>query len=163
MKLKVLGIDPGTATIGWAVLSKETGSNFETVAYGHIETSPEKSEEERILEIGQDIDKIVKKYKPQEAALEKLFFFKNKKTIIEVSQARGAIILALGKNGVSVSNYTPLQLKQSITGYGKAEKNQIQYMTKKILELSSLPKPDDTADALAIAICHINSRKNIIK
>ncbi len=163
MPLKVLGIDPGIAIVGWAILSKSKNDNFHTEAYGHIETSSQKSEEERILEIAKDIDKIVEKYNPKEAALEKLFFFKNKKTIIEVSQARGAIILALQKKGVHISSYTPLQLKQSITGYGKAQKNQIQYMTKKILNLDSLPKPDDTADALAIAICHFNSRKKLKK
>ena len=162
-KLRVLGIDPGTATTGWAVLEEDKGE-MKTLAYGHISTEKKFSEEERILEISQDLKKIIDKYKPQEAAVEKLFFFKNKKTVIEVAGARGAILLTLSAAGVKVFGYTPLQIKQALTGYGRAGKKQIQEMTKSILHLEKLPSPDDTADAIAMALCHIHSRKlNFLK
>lgn len=157
-KLRVLGIDPGTATVGWAILEEKKGG-IKPVAYGHISTSPKKSEEERLLEISADVEKIIRKYRPKEAAVEKLFFFKNQKTVMEVSQARGAIVLTISQKAVSLSSYTPLQVKQAITGYGRAEKKQVQVMIKNILKLKNIPKPDDTADAIAIALCHINSRK----
>lgn len=156
--LRVLGIDPGTATTGWAILEEKNGK-IAPLAYGHINTDSKKSDDERILEISKDLKKIIKKYQPEEAGVEEIFFFKNQKTIITVAQARGAILLTLRLNNVKVSNYTPLQVKQAITGYGRAEKKQMQLMTKNILNLEKLPKPDDTADAIAIAICHINSRK----
>jgi len=157
-ELRVLGIDPGTATTGWAIL-KEKNGGIEALAFGHISTDKKNSDEERILEIHKDLSNIIKKYQPQEAAVEKLFFFKNKKTIIEVAQSRGAILLTLENNGVKISSYTPLQIKQALTGYGRADKKQIQSMTKNILKLKSLPRPDDTADAIATALCHFHSRK----
>ena len=156
--LRGLGIDPGTATTGWAIVV-ERNCEFIPLAYGHISTEKEKSDDERILEISVDLKEIIDKYAPQEAAIEELFFFKNKKTVIQVAQARGAILLTLKQKGVKVCGYTPLQVKQALTGYGRADKNQIQEMTKNIMKLAVLPKPDDTADALAIALCHINSRK----
>jgi crossover junction endodeoxyribonuclease RuvC len=156
--LRVLGIDPGTATVGWAVLDENKGC-VKSVAYGHISTSPKKAAAERLSEIAGDLQQIIKKYRPDESAVEDLFFFKNLKTVIKVSQARGAILLTLEKNHVNICSYTPLQVKQALTGYGRAEKKQIQMMVKKILDLKSVPKPDDTADAIAIAICHLNSRK----
>lgn len=156
--LRVLGIDPGTATVGWAILD-ETKGNVEAVAYGHISTSPKNSTEERLFEVASNLEEIIKKYKPDESAVEDLFFFKNVKTVMKVSQARGAILLTLEKNCVSVSGYTPLQVKQALTGYGRADKKQMQIMVQKILKLKSIPKPDDTADAIAIALCHLNSRK----
>ncbi len=129
------------------------------MAFGHIATSKEADEETRLLEISNDLQNIIKKYHPQEAAVEQLFFFKNKKTIIQVGQARGAVLLTLEQKNVNVFSYTPLQVKQALTGYGRAEKKQMQLMVKNILKLRSIPKPDDTADAIAIALCHINSRK----
>lgn len=156
--VRVLGIDPGTATVGWGIVEERDG-DFVPVAFGHIATSQKDSEESRLMEISSDIVDIIKKHRPQEAAVEQLFFFKNQKTIIQVGQARGAIILTLAQKDVSITSYTPLQVKQSVTGYGKAEKRQVQAMIKNILKLKSVPKPDDTADALALAICHINSRK----
>jgi len=104
-------------------------------------------------------EQIIEKYQPHEAAVEDLFFFKNVKTVMKVSQARGSILLTLEKNCVSIFEYTPLQVKQALTGYGRAEKKQIQLMVKNILKLKEIPKPDDTADAIAIALCHLNSRK----
>lgn len=156
--LRILGIDPGTATTGWAVVEEKNG-RCQTVAYGHISTEKNRSEEDRILEISKDLEKIIKKYRPEEAAIEQIFFFKNQKTVISVAQARGAVLLTLRQNCVRISSYTPLQVKQALTGYGRAEKKQIQEMTKSILHLKCLPTPDDTADAIAIAICHLNSRK----
>lgn len=129
------------------------------MAFGHISTAKNNSEENRLAEIATDLENIIEKYRPQEAAVEQLFFFKNKKTIISVGQSRGGILLTLERKDVKISSYTPLQVKQSVTGYGKAEKKQVQLMVKNILKLQAVPKPDDTADALAIAICHINSRK----
>ena len=156
--LRVLGIDPGTATVGWAVLEEKNGV-VTPLSYGHISTSPKDPAPKRIKEISDDLEKIIKKYKADEAAVEDIFFFKNLKTAVKVSEARGAILLTLEKNKVKITSYTPLQVKQALTGYGRAEKKQIQIMVKNILNLKSIPKPDDTADAIAIAVCHINSRK----
>lgn len=156
--LRVLGIDPGTATVGWAIIEERNGTLC-PVAFGHISTEKDRSEEDRLCEISCDIRGIIEKYRPQEAAVEQLFFFKNKKTIISIGQSRGAILLTLEQKGVRIGSYTPLQVKQSVTGYGKAEKKQVQLMVKNILKLKAIPKPDDVADAIAVAICHINSRK----
>ncbi|TAK95254.1 crossover junction endodeoxyribonuclease RuvC [Patescibacteria group bacterium] len=154
---RVLGIDPGTATTGWAVVEEKKGV-VKPVAFGHISTSPKRSDAERLAEIASDLGRIIRKYRPAEAAIEEIFFQNNVKTAVVVSQARGAILLTLEQNGVIISGYTPLQVKQAITGYGRAEKQQMQAMVKSILKLPSIPKPDDTADALAIALCHLNSR-----
>ena len=150
--IRVLGIDPGTATTGWAILEEQKGI-VKAIAYGHISTLPENSTAERLKEVADDIEDIIKKYKPQESAIEDIFFFKNLKTAVKVSQSRGAMLLTLEKKNVKIFSYTPLQVKQAITGYGRAEKKQIQLMVKNILKLKSIPKPDDTADAIAIAIC----------
>jgi len=157
-KVCVLGIDPGTATVGWAII-EETNGNILPVAFGHISTEKTETEENRLAEVSKDLVSIIEKYHPTEAAVEQLFFFKNKKTIISVGQSRGGILLTLEQKGVKIASYTPLQVKQAVTGYGKAEKKQVQLMVQNILKLRAIPKPDDTADALAIAICHINSRK----
>ena len=155
--LRVLGIDPGTATTGWAIIEVRN-NKAKPLDFGFISTKKNKPDEERLLEISLDLKKIIKKHQPHEAAIEKIFFFKNQKTVIEVAQSRGAILLTLQQKNVKVASYTPLQVKQALTGYGKAEKKQVQIMVKNILSLKSLPKPDDVADAIAIAICHINSR-----
>lgn len=156
--LRILGIDPGTAIVGWAVL-EETDGTVKAVSYGHITTSPKNTTAERLFEVVKDLEQIIEKYRPQEAAVEDLFFFKNVKTVMKVSQARGSILLTLERFCVNIFEYTPLQVKQALTGYGRAEKRQIQLMVKNILKLKEIPKPDDTADAIAIALCHINSRK----
>lgn len=153
-----MGIDPGTATTGWAIVEENKGK-MNPIAYGHISTSPKDSTSQRLKEVADDIEKIINKYQPQESAVEDIFFFKNVKTAVKVSQSRGVILLTLEKKNVKVFSYTPLQVKQAITGYGRAEKKQIQLMVKNILKLKSIPKPDDTADAIAIALCHLNSRK----
>ena len=158
MSSRVLGIDPGTAATGWAVV-EEIKKNPRLVVCGCINTSKFNSDADRLVEIGRDIGSLIKKYKPDEAAIEDLFFFKNLKTAITVAQARGVILYEIKKNKIPLSSYTPLQVKQALTGYGRAEKKQIQVMVKNILKLRCTPKPDDAADAVAIAICHLNSRK----
>lgn len=156
--LRILGIDPGTATTGWAIV-EEIKKNPRLVACGCVNTSKFNSDAERLVEIGKDIALLIKKYKPDESAIEDLFFFKNLKTAITVAQARGVILYEIKKNHIPLYSYTPLQVKQALTGYGRADKKQIQLMVKNILKLKSIPKPDDAADAVAIAICHLNSRK----
>lgn len=156
--LRILGIDPGTAIVGWAVLEVDKNET-KSIAYGHISTSPKKPHSQRILEISQTLDEIINTHIPTEASVEELFFFKNLKTAIPVAEARGAILLTLEKSGLSVFEYTPLQIKQALTGYGRAEKHQVQEMVKAVLKLPNIPKPDDTADALAVAVTHTNSRK----
>lgn len=151
-------MDPGTATVGWAVLEEKCGC-IKAIAYGHISTSSKDSPEKRLFEVACDLGAIINKYGPDESAVEDLFFFKNLKTAIKVAEARGAILLTLEQNCVNIVSYTPLQVKQALTGYGRAEKKQIQIMVQKILRLKKIPKPDDVADAIAIALCHLNSRK----
>jgi crossover junction endodeoxyribonuclease RuvC len=155
--MRILGIDPGTATTGWAIL-EQNKKELAPIAYGHISTSPKDSTCQRLREVSADIEEIIKKYKPTESAIEDLFFFKNLKTAMKVSQSRGAIMLTLIKADLKVFEYTPLQVKQAVTGYGRADKKQVQQMVKNILKLKEIPTPDDTADAIAIAICHMQSR-----
>jgi crossover junction endodeoxyribonuclease RuvC len=153
--MRVLGIDPGTATIGWAVLEIVRGK-ITPIAYGHIATSKELPLQKRLQEIRDDVKEIITVHAPDEAAMEELFFFNNQKTAIAVAQSRGALLLTLADFGLSIAGYTPLQVKQALTGYGKADKQQVQRMAKEILHLKEIPKPDDVADALAIALCHLN-------
>jgi crossover junction endodeoxyribonuclease RuvC len=135
------------------------------VDYGCINTGPKTDMPDRLVEIHSEINKIIVKHKPDVLACEELFFFKNLKTAITVAQARGVVITSARLSSVPVAEYTPLQVKQAISGYGRASKQQIQKMVKVILKLDELPKPDDAADALAVAICHANSEKlqNLIK
>ncbi len=156
--MRILGIDPGTATVGWGVI-EVIGGKIELIGYGHISTAKELPLSKRLLEIATDIRDLLTHYSPDEAAIEELFFFKNQKTVISVGQARGAILLTLEEKNVIISGYTPLQVKQALTNYGRADKAQIQTMVKAILKLKEIPKPDDAADALAIALCHAQRRK----
>jgi crossover junction endodeoxyribonuclease RuvC len=130
------------------------------VTYGAIVTAPDLAFERRLQEIHTDMTELLQEYKPGFMAVERLFFTTNQKTAIDVSQARGVILLSAVQNSVSLAEYTPLQVKQSVTGYGKAIKSQVQEMVKRILSLPSIPKPDDTADALAIAICHAHTHSS---
>lgn len=155
--MRILGIDPGTAIVGWSILEVESGQ-MNPIDYGYVSTSATLPLSERIAKISHDLSEIANKYSPHEASVEKIFFFKNQKTVIAVSQARGAILLTLETLGIRLFEYTPLQVKQSLTGYGRAEKRQMQIMIKSILKLPEIPKPDDVADALALALCHANSR-----
>lgn len=154
---RVLGIDPGTATVGWAVL-EVNGPVFSPLGYGHISTKPDVPMSQRLVEIATDVEHLIKTYAPDEASIENIFFFKNQKTIVSVSQARGVLIYTMARLGLSVHEYTPLQVKQAVTGYGRADKKQMQEMVRVVLKLKSIPKPDDAADALAIALCHTQSR-----
>ena len=155
--MRILGIDPGTAIVGYSIVDFKQGK-YIVKDYGCINTSKDEDMPLRLESIYDSLENIIKLWKPDDMAIENLFFFKNQKTIIEVGQARGVITLERKKNGLSLFSYTPLQVKMGIAGYGKAEKKQIQEMVKMILKLDEIPKPDDAADALAIAITHINSR-----
>jgi len=154
--VRVLGIDPGTAITGFSVLEKK-GQGYEVITYGQITTDKKKSKNQRLLEIFQNISYLIEKYQPDEMAIEKLFFNKNITTAMSVSEARGVLIVSAMKNGLKVAEYTPLQVKQSVTGYGRASKKDVQHWIVNILNLEETPKPDDVADAIAIAICHINA------
>lgn len=156
--MRILGIDPGTATVGWGVI-EIAGGKSTAVAFGHISTSKDMAPEKRLAEIAHDLEEIIKKYQPSEAAVEELFFYNNQKTVISVAQARGVILLTLEHFHVSIFGYTPLEVKQALTNYGKADKAQVQLMVKALLKLKVIPKPDDTADALALALCHQSRRK----
>lgn len=151
--MRILGIDPGLATVGWAVIDSERG-NLLPVAYGAITTPAHTSIESRLLMIKGDIETIIDKYSPTEMAVEELFFNTNITTGIAVAEARGVILCTAHEKGLKISEYTPLQVKQAVVGYGKAEKHQVIAMVTSILKLKNPPKPDDTADAVAIAICH---------
>ena len=148
----ILGIDPGTSTTGFGVIDYKK-RKLTCLDYGVIETSPKQDMGERLKQLNFDLNEIIKKYKPEMAAVESLFFFKNLKTAMPVSQARGVIIFTLAKKNIPMVEFAPQQAKISVTGYGKATKNQVQKMVKNILNLDKIPKPDDAADALAIAIC----------
>jgi len=148
----ILGIDPGIADTGFGVI-KKTNDSFRAEAFGAITTKKTDTLADRLQELFDEIKGLIKKHKPERIAVEQLFFAKNAKTAITVAHARGVILLAARTAGCEVHEYTPLQVKQAITGYGAADKNQIQHMVKTILALKNIPKPDDAADALAIAIC----------
>lgn len=150
--MTILGIDPGLARVGYALLKIEN-NNVEKIIYGCFFTSPKDTLEKRLSVIHSDLKKIIKKYKPDKIAVEQLFFAKNVKTALSVGQARGVICLVAGQEKIPFFEYTPLQVKQALTGYGQASKNQIQQMLKAIFNLKKIPTPDDAADALAIAYC----------
>jgi len=158
----ILGIDPGTATTGFGVILEEK-KQVKYIDCGYIMTKPKDVMPDRLLIISKAVEELIKKYKPQLAAVENLFFAKNTTTAITVAQARGVILSMLAKYKVSIQEYTPLQVKQTITGYGRADKNQIQKMVKNILNLDKIPKPDDSADALALAICAAYNLKPMLK
>ncbi len=155
----VLGIDPGIATLGWGIINRTEEVTYKVEAYGCIKTDKSTLFSRRLEEIHKKLSKIIKKYEPDIAAIEQLFFVKNVKTAISVAEARGVAILAAAEANLPVAEYTPLQVKQSLVGYGRAEKKQMQKMLKILLGLKDMPKPDDAADALAIALCHLNSQK----
>lgn len=157
--MRVLGIDPGIGRTGWAIIEELSGSKFKTQDYGCLETSPKKETEERLVEIYSHILSLIKKYSPDALAIEELFFNNNAKTAFVVGQARGVTLLAGAQNKLSIGVYTPLQVKIAVSGYGKAEKAQVGKMVKTILGLDSVPKPDDTADAMAVGLAHLFSRK----
>lgn len=153
----ILGIDPGTAIVGFGIIKKEVNKLY-MVDYGCIETKSNLPMPDRLVKIFLGIKKIIKKYHPEIVACEELFFFKNLKTAITVAQARGVILVAARSSKINIAEYTPLQIKQALSGYGRADKKQIQKMVSLLLNLKSIPEPDDAADALAVAICHAHFR-----
>ncbi len=157
--MNILGIDPGIARTGWGVIDMSSGE-AKTVSFDCIETHKTQSDNERLVKLHNEIKIIIKKHKPDVAAIESLFFNTNAKTALTVGQARGVVILALAQENVNIAHYTPLQVKIAITGYGRADKNQLQQMVKTLLNLEQVPKPDDVADALSIALTHAYSRKH---
>ncbi len=156
--MRILGIDPGIAIVGYGVVDKE-GNSYKTIAYDAVTTRAHTPLPERLELVYNGVNEIIKQYKPDVMSIEELFFNNNAKTALTVGQARGVIILAAMQNNIPVYEYTPLQVKQALTGYGRASKTQIQQMMKSMLGLSTVPKPDDVADALAIAVCHGNSMR----
>lgn len=154
----IIGIDPGIGKIGWGVIRNEKGQQ-EIIKYGCLETSSKLPEEQRLVEIEEFFSELLKKYQPTAVAIEQLFFASNVKTAFAVGQARGVLVLTVTKAKVPFTSYTPLQVKLAISGYGKADKKQVQFMVKTLLHLNQIPKPDDAADALAIALTHAFSYK----
>ena len=154
--MRILGIDPGFAIVGWGVV-EYSGSRFKILGYGSVQTPSSMKIEDRLDAIFSELTAIIEKFSPDVMAVEELFFNTNITTGIKVAQARGVILLAANQKGVPIAEYTPLQVKQAVTGYGRAEKKQVITMVTMILGLDKPPKPDDTADALAIAVCHAHS------
>ena len=152
----ILGIDPGLAIVGWGVI-EYSGSKFTTLGYGAIETPAHTPTEDRLLLIHDALRELIERYKPDQMAVEELFFNTNITTGIRVAEARGVILMCARRMGVKIFEYTPLQVKQSVVGYGRAEKRQVISMVTMLLGLPKPPRPDDTADALAIAVCHAHS------
>ena len=154
--MKILGIDPGMAIVGYALIDVNN-DKIELLTSGSIQTDKKLSDSKRLVEIYNDLSIIVKKYQPDCASVEQLFFFKNQKTIIPVAEARGVILTVLEKFNIPTYSYTPMEVKQVLTGYGRADKKEVEQMVKLTLNNQQLPKLDDTVDAIAIAICHSRS------
>lgn len=158
----IIGIDPGLAIVGWGVIESVAGS-VRPLAYGAITTPAHTPIEERLAMIEADLTSVINKYRPDEMAVEELFFTNNITTGISVAEARGVILCTAHRLGVKIAEYTPPQVKQAVVGYGKAEKHQVIAMVTSILRLPKPPKPDDTADAIAIAICHAQCRSSAME
>ena len=156
--MKILGIDPGMAIVGYSVL-EYSGESLKLVHSGSVQTDKSKSESARLLEIFEDMNVLIQKYKPDVCAIEKLFYFRNQTTVMPVAHARGVILTVLEKYGVPIFEYTPMEVKQVLTGYGRADKKEVEQMVKISLGVDSLPKLDDTVDSIAIAICHTRNIK----
>lgn len=153
-----MGIDPGTATTGYGIVEEE-GNQLRALVSGVIRTASDQTTPARLRVIHRELQDLVSEWRPTEAAVEELFFSKNVRTAMSVGQARGVAILALAEAGLEVAEYTPLAIKQAVTGYGSADKGQMQEMVKMLLGLEGIPRPDDAADALAVAICHLHSAR----
>lgn len=154
--MRILGIDPGYAIVGYGVVDK-TATGYRAVEYGAVTTDADTLFEERLRLVYEGICQIIDRARPDAISLEQLFYYSNQTTVIYVAEARGVILLAARQRDVPVYEYTPMQVKLAVTGYGKAVKKQVQEMSRRLLGLATVPKPDDTADALAMAICHGNS------
>jgi len=153
-----LGIDPGVATTGFGLV-RETANRLSYVACGCISTTPKESSQQRLAIIYGEVKKLIALHHPTYLAIERLYFGENSKTAMAVGQARGIVLLAAAEAKIMIAEYTPLEVKMAVTGYGKAEKKQVQQMVKNLLNLAAPPHPDDAADALAVAICHLHSYK----
>lgn len=156
--MKFLGIDPGTATTGYAIIEKEKSGIYQVIDFGVIQTDKKLADAERLKILRHDLGHIIKIHKPKAAGVEKLYFETNVKTAMTVAQARGVALVTLAEHDIDLKEFTPLQVKSMICGYGKADKKQVQFMVQKTFGLKKLPKPDDAADALAIALCAAESR-----
>ena len=155
--MKILGIDPGMAIVGYSLIDFD-GESVKLITSGSIQTQKENRESKRLLEIYNDMTELVEKLKPDEAAIEKLFFFKNQTTVMPVAHARGVILTVLEKFNIPIFEYTPMEVKQVLTGYGRADKKEVEKMVKIFLGTETLPKLDDTVDSIAIGICHTRSK-----
>ncbi len=155
--IRILGIDPGLATVGWAVIDFDKDSNPIPVDFGAILTDKGLSVSQRLNEIYNDLNELIEKYNPEFCGIETLLFYNNAKTAIIVGESRGVVLLALEKQGIPIREFTPLQVKDAVTGYGKADKRQVQENVKRMCKLESIPQPDDAADAIAVAIATIGS------
>ena len=155
----VVGIDPGTARTGYGLVRESEQGDVEVVAYGIIQTPAGETPEKRLLQLYSELKSLLLLHRPVSGAVEKLFFSRNVTTAIAVGQARGVALLTLAEIGIDVGEYTPMEIKQAVAGYGSADKAQVQLMVKAILNLDDIPRPDDAADALAVAICHLHSSR----
>lgn len=155
--MNVMGIDPGLSMTGWGVINVFSRDSISLITYGCVKTKPHVELKERLKEIHQSLRAIISEHKPEVIAIEELFFSKEARTVAAVSQARGAILVAAAIENIAVFEYNPRRVKIALTGYGSADKNQIQHMVKTFLRLQEIPKPDDAADALAMAICHAHT------
>jgi crossover junction endodeoxyribonuclease RuvC len=155
--MMVIGIDPGTATTGFGLVQENEDGSLKVIEYGAIQTPPGIAMPERLLSLYQRLKEILLLHRPQSGAVEKLFFQRNVTTAISVGQARGVALLALAEMDLPVMEYTPLEIKQAVAGFGGADKQQVQQMVRALLEMDDIPRPDDAADALAVAICHLHS------
>ncbi len=156
--MRILGVDPGLAKVGWGVIEYPNGGPGD-VRWGTISTSPSQAMPQRLEKIHRELRELIREWKPDAVAVEELFFAANVKTAIVVAQARGVIMLATAESGVDVAEYTPLQIKKSVSGRGRASKNQVQKMVATLLGLPEIPRPDHSADALAAALCHAHTLK----
>ncbi len=154
-----IGIDPGTAITGYGLVRELADGSLQVVDYGVIQTPAGQAMPDRLVQIYQQLKQIIVLHSPQSGAVEKLFFARNVRTALSVGQARRVVLLALAESGVDVAEYSPNEIKQAVVGYGGAEKMQVQLMVKALLDLEQIPQPDDAADALAVAICHLHSAR----
>lgn len=154
-----IGIDPGTAITGYGLVRQATDGSLQAVDYGVIQTPAKSPLPERLVQLYSELTSLIEQHQPQAAAVEKLFFQRNVRTALSVGQGRGVVLLVLAQAGLAVSEYTPMEIKQAVVGYGGADKNQVQQMVRALLELDDIPRPDDAADALAVAICDLHTAR----
>ncbi len=160
--MRILGIDPGIATVGFGVIESDRGQQ-RMIQYGAITTQAGLPLATRLVQIGNDLEQLIEQFQPDELAIEELFFSKNITTGIAVAHGRGVVLYTAEKMQIPIYEYTPMQVKQAVVGYGLAEKKQVMDMTRRLLKLKSIPRPDDAADALAIAICHARSATSLLR